>query len=226
MVLLGLLHQYQFAALTVLPVSLFGMLCNWFVSIFIFRLRSMANPFGRLRGSLAIAEAVHLTAFTLYYVPMVSASLITECERYQSRNGLPSRRNVTLVLIAVTWLLAALPAIYLYGISSCRFKYFDDYWRFGFAANEGCPEIPFPTNLPTFIACTCVIIFLDFIAIYRVRVYNREIAIRQRNSCWNKARKHDEVNFLKQWMSMCIRYNYDDLDYPLEVITLESRAST
>ncbi|RCN48317.1 hypothetical protein ANCCAN_05606 [Ancylostoma caninum] len=135
------------------------------------------------------------------------------------------RHKVTVVLIAVTWLLAALPAIYLYGISSCRFEYFGDYWRFGFAANEGCPEIPFPTNLPTFIACTCIIIFLDFIAIYRVRVYNREIAIRQRNSCWNKARKHDEVNFLKQWMPMYILCNRDDLGCILEVITLGFQGS-
>ncbi|EYB88580.1 hypothetical protein Y032_0244g3511 [Ancylostoma ceylanicum] len=229
MLLLGFLQQYQLAALTVLPISFFGMVCNLFVSIFIFRLRSMANPFGRLRGSLAIAEAVHLTVFTVYFVPMVFFDL--EILRIYSRycgvilivcfelaiytHTLISinrfcaiyfpfqynrifRHNVTVVLIAITWLLAALPAIYLYGISSCRFEYFGDHWRFGFLANEGCLEIPFPTNLPTFITCTCVIIFLDFIAIYRVRVYNREIAIRQRNSCWNKARKHDEVNFLKQ----------------------------
>ncbi|KAK6752942.1 hypothetical protein RB195_004000 [Necator americanus] len=140
----------------------------------------MANPFGLLRDSQAIGEAVHLTVFTTYFVPMTFLF------------------KTTYILISLAWLLAALPTVYYYGIGSCRFQYFDDYWRFGFAQNERCPEIPLPTNVITFSACTSVIIILDFISLYRVRVHNRKIMNLQQHSGWNNARRDDEVNFLKQ----------------------------
>ncbi|ETN86705.1 hypothetical protein NECAME_16194 [Necator americanus] len=70
MLIFGVLQEHQLAAIITFLISLFGSLCNWFLAIFIYRLRSMSNPFGLLRDSQAIGEAVHLTVFTTYFVPM------------------------------------------------------------------------------------------------------------------------------------------------------------
>ncbi|VDO68128.1 unnamed protein product [Heligmosomoides polygyrus] len=52
-------------------ISFLGMAISWFAVVLIRRLRSMANPFGHMIGSQAIAEATHLTLIAVYYCPMV-----------------------------------------------------------------------------------------------------------------------------------------------------------
>ncbi|PAV65746.1 hypothetical protein WR25_19703 [Diploscapter pachys] len=65
------LQDHHIAALCVFLVSSCGMTANWFITIFIRRLKSLQNPFGWLTGSQAIGEAVHNSLFCLYFVPMV-----------------------------------------------------------------------------------------------------------------------------------------------------------
>ncbi|PAV86768.1 hypothetical protein WR25_05422 [Diploscapter pachys] len=63
--------DHQLAATIIFLIAGCGMVFNWFITIFIRRLKSLQNPFGRLTGSQAIGEAVHQTIFALYFSPMV-----------------------------------------------------------------------------------------------------------------------------------------------------------
>ncbi|PAV86647.1 hypothetical protein WR25_12455 [Diploscapter pachys] len=73
--------DYQLVATIIFLIAGCGMMFNWFITIFIRRLKSLQNPFGRLTGSQAIGEAIHQTVFALYVAPMVFlyAEFIKNC---------------------------------------------------------------------------------------------------------------------------------------------------
>ncbi|WKY08517.1 hypothetical protein Q1695_007778 [Nippostrongylus brasiliensis] len=107
--------------------------------------------------------------------------------------------TITVSLVIGTWLVAVVPSVVIYGFGDCRFQYCDDYYRFGLAYTENCPQIPFPTNVPTFASLAAVIIILDFVTFYRLRAFNKEVIIRQyKLHTWNRARRVEEVRFFKQ----------------------------
>ncbi|KJH49272.1 hypothetical protein DICVIV_04594 [Dictyocaulus viviparus] len=163
----------------------------------------MEIPFVYITASHAIGNAIHLTLYFFYYVPMVFFN-IEVLKTYSHYCGiilimcfeisiyshtlislnrfcaihLPFRYQQiftfhnTLALIILVWILSVVPIIYIYGIGGCHFQYFSDYWRFGINLNENCPVIPFPTNISSFSVLLSITIFLDFITLYRIRVFN------------------------------------------------------
>ncbi|XGW25888.1 hypothetical protein V3C99_006915 [Haemonchus contortus] len=182
------MKEGQFAALVLGLISFNGVLCNCFVFVTIRRIPRMANSFGRISAGIAAVEVVTLALFVLYFTPMVFL------------------QKATTIVIILMCLISVFPILFLYLLGSCRFEYFDDYWRFGFAYRETCRTIPFPTNVEAFGTSTLIIAFLDFAAIYRVRVYNKEFGSCHLSKYWSSRRKHDEVNFLKQASSRALLF--------------------
>ncbi|XGW25887.1 hypothetical protein V3C99_006915 [Haemonchus contortus] len=133
-----------------------------------------------------------LNRFCAIYFPLYYGKIFTQ--------------KATTIVIILMCLISVFPILFLYLLGSCRFEYFDDYWRFGFAYRETCRTIPFPTNVEAFGTSTLIIAFLDFAAIYRVRVYNKEFGSCHLSKYWSSRRKHDEVNFLKQASSRALLF--------------------
>ncbi|PAV75598.1 hypothetical protein WR25_12597 [Diploscapter pachys] len=171
--------DHQLAATTIFLIAGCGMIFNWFITIFIRRLKSLQNPFGRLTGSQAIGEAVHQTVFALYFAPMV----------FFDRN--------TTIIIFFTWACALLPPLYLYVYNDCNLYYIDEYYHFAFTNNPTCLLIAWYADFMKYCSFVVIICTIDIVTVLRVHLLNVSMKTATSNRQHDRKRR-EEINFLKQ----------------------------
>ncbi|PAV60340.1 hypothetical protein WR25_15448 [Diploscapter pachys] len=186
--------DHQLAATIIFLIAGCGMTLNWFITIFIRRLKSLQNSFGRLTGSQAIGEAVHQTVFALYVAPMV----------FFDTN--------TTVIIFFTWACALLPLLYLYTYNDCNLYYVEEYSYFGFTNNPTCLLIAWYADFLKNCSFVVIICTIDIITVLRVHLLNVSTKTSTSNHHHNKKRR-EEINFLKQTCLQAVAFALELITY-------------